>query len=84
MEMKIHLVCLSLNGVKDSERDMINLKMIQVLDGRQMLEIGRVQTVRKVVIENRRLTLILMEDQLYIYRKSIRQILVENFGKSKI
>jgi len=42
------------------------------------------RTVRKAEAENILLTLKFMEDQLHINRKSIRQILLADYGKTKI
>jgi hypothetical protein len=85
MGTKLYLVLSFLNDLKDSERDVRSLNIIQRVDGwpSSAKNLETVAKLHKLVANDHKPILKMMNNKLQINRKLITQILHEEWGKEK-
>lgn len=63
--MKLYLVCLFLNGLKDAERDVRTLKMMQGVGDHGLLKIPNSCQIHKLIVRHCQMTLGLCDATLH-------------------
>lgn len=72
------IMCTSLNGVKDSEKNVRTFKMVKKCMATSFA------TGHELVAKDLQMTLILIVDQLHINQETFHQVLLEGLKKRKI
>jgi hypothetical protein len=78
IEMKLSVMCLSFNDVKDSDKNMRTLQLIKECIA------TCIANMHELVAKNHQMTLTVIEDQLHINRETFLQIRLKRLGKRKI